>query len=97
MSQKQKREVLSVSLDKSQLNSLLTAIQNLIKVYAAAQIKREEGTERNARFLKVFGLTDQEIADLLGVTRQAVSSALKKAKKKTKKTEKELDDTLTKA
>jgi len=97
MSQKQKREVLSVSLDKSQFNSLLTAIQNLIKVYAARQIKREEGTERNAHFLKIFGLTDQEIADLLGVTRQAVSLALKKAKKKTKKTEKGLDDTLTKA
>jgi len=86
MSQKQKREILTISLDNSQFNSLLITIQNLIKVYAAAQIKSEEGTERNARFLKVFGLTDQEIADLLGVTRPAVSLALKKAKKKTKKT-----------
>ena len=97
MSQRQKREILTVSLDKSQFNSLTAAIQNLVKVYAAAQIKREEGTERNARFLKVFGLTEREIANLLGVTQQAVNLALKKAKKKTKKTEKGLDDTLKEA
>ncbi len=51
------RDAVSVSLDKSQFDLLIKAIDNLVKVLAAAQIRREEGTETNARFLKVFGLS----------------------------------------
>ncbi len=97
MSKKSKRGSFSVTLDSSQFSSFVEAILNVVKVYASAQIRREEGTERNARFLKVFGFTEREIADLLGVTQPAVNIALSKAKKKTKKGRKGSDDTLTKA
>jgi CRP-like cAMP-binding protein len=40
-----------------------------------------QGTEKNAKFLRVFGLSQQEIADLLGVTQPAVNEALSKRKK----------------
>jgi hypothetical protein len=75
-----------VSLDKAQFDSLLGAIQNLIKVIASTQIKGELGTRRNARFLKVFGFNDQEVADLLDVTHQAVSKALKEQRQQGKPT-----------
>ena len=97
MSAKTKQRVVHVSLDSSQFNSLVEAIENLVKVYAAAQIKPEEGTERNARFLRVFGLTQQEIADLVGVTREAVTLALQKRKRRRKKGQKGSDDAVTKA
>jgi orotate phosphoribosyltransferase-like protein len=64
-------------------------LKNLVKVFAYAQIKDEKGTDRKARFLKTFGLTEQEIADLLGVTQPAVNIALSKSKKKKKTPESE--------
>lgn len=51
MSGKAERDSVSVSLDKSQFDSLIKAIDNLVKVLAAAQIRQEAGTETNARFL----------------------------------------------
>jgi len=90
-------EVITVSIEKSQFRELTKAIQNFVKVYAAAQIRREDGTERNARFLKVFGFTEWEIADLLGVTQPAVNKALSKSKPKKKpKSEKGSDDAVEK-
>ncbi len=59
-------------------------LRNLVKVFAYAQIKEEAKTERKARFLKSFGLSEQEIADLLGVSQPAVNQALSKDKKKAK-------------
>jgi len=79
---------LSVSIEKSQFNSLVETIRKLVKVIAATQIEPDAGTERNARFLKVFGLSDYEIADLLGTDRSTVSKALSKSKKKTRKDQK---------
>lgn len=87
---------LSVSIENSQFTSLVEAIDKMIKVIAATQIKPDRGTERNARFLKVFGLSETEIADLLGVTQPAVSKALSKGKKASKG-QKKSDDTITKA
>jgi CRP-like cAMP-binding protein len=95
MSEKSKRQGISFSLDESQFHSFVNSIQNLVKVYAAAQIKPEEGTERNARFLKVFGLTSQEIADLLGITKRAVNKALQRQRKE-EEGQKEPDDAITK-
>jgi len=83
-----KREVVTVSIEKSEFKDLIKVLQNLVKVYAAAQIKREDSTERKARFLKVFGLSEYEIADLLGVTQPAVNQALNPKKKKGTKSKK---------
>ncbi len=87
----------SVRLDKSQFNSLVEALNNLTKVFAYAQIRSEPSTERKARFLKVFGLTEQEIADLLGITQPSVNIALSKAKKKGRKSSKGSNDPLSNA
>jgi predicted XRE-type DNA-binding protein len=89
---KSKSTVVTVSIEKSEFKDLIEAIQTLVKVYAAAQIRREDGTERNARFLKVFGLSEYEIADLLGVTQPAVNQALNPKKKKGTKSKKGSDD-----
>lgn len=59
-------------------------LRNLVKVFAYAQIKDESKTDRKAKFLKSFGLTEQEIADLLGITQPSVNIALSKDKKKAK-------------
>ena len=91
-----KREVVTVSIEKSEFKDLIKVLQNLVKVYAAAQIKREDSTERKARFLKVFGLSEYEIADLLGVTQPAVNQALNPKKKKGTKSKKGSDDAVTK-
>jgi len=72
----------SITINTSQFNLLIRSIENLIKVFAAAQIKPDKGTEKNARFLRVFGLTQQEIADLLGTTQSVVSEALSEGKTK---------------
>lgn len=75
----------SITINASQFNALIRAIENLSKVFAAAQIKPDHTTEKNARFLRVFGLSQQEIADLLGITQPAVNEALSKGKKKPRK------------
>jgi len=79
-----------MSKDKS--DGLAEAVRNLVKVFAYAQIKDETKTERKARFLKVFGLKEQEIADLLGITQPAVNMALSKDKKKGRKDSKASND-----
>ena len=84
------------SLDKAQFNRLVKALENLVKVYAASQIKYDEKTEQNARFLKIFGFTEQETADLLGITQSGVHRALFKEKKK-RNTTKVQDGTIKKA
>ena len=66
---------------------------SLAEVFAYAQIKDEGKTDRKARFLKVFGMTEQEIADLLGITQPAVNMALSKDKKKGRKDSKGSNDT----
>jgi predicted XRE-type DNA-binding protein len=80
-----------MSKDKS--DALAEAVRNLVKVFAYAQIKDEGKTERKARFLKVFGLKEQEIADLLGITQPAVNMALSKDRKKGRKDSKGSNDT----
>lgn len=62
-------------------------------MFAAAQVKPDEGTEKNARFLRVFGLSQQEIADILGVTQPTVNEALSKSKKKSGKGKGDKNDT----
>jgi predicted DNA-binding protein (UPF0251 family) len=84
MSRKQNKQQITVSLDSAQFKILLNTIKNLIKVIAATQIKLDKETEYNAKFLKVFNLTDQEIANLLGVDRTTVTKALKSKQKKIK-------------
>jgi predicted XRE-type DNA-binding protein len=91
------RQVVTVSIEKSEFKALIEAVQNLVKVYAAAQIKREDSTERKARFLKVFGLSENEIADLLGITQPAVNQALNPKKKKGTKSKKGSHDAVEKA
>ena len=88
----------TICIEPRQFDALIKAIQNLIKVYASGQIRREAGTALNARFLRVFDFSEQEIADLLGITQQAVDQALSKTKKdRTKISSKRSDDTLEKA
>jgi hypothetical protein len=65
-----------------EVKGLADALNNLVKVIAASQIHGLQGTDKKARFLKVFGLRNSEIADLIGVSDQAVDQALKKEKKK---------------
>ena len=74
-------ENVTISVEKSEFRELIRAINDLVKVFAAAQIKPDLGTQKNARFLKVFGLSQQEIADLLGVAQPTVNEALSKGKK----------------
>ncbi len=96
MTGKSKEDMTVISLDQAQFRSLTEAVKDLIKVIAATQIQRDAGTERNARFLKVFGLTEYEIGDLLGVDQSTVNKALSKSKKKSGKPSKGSDDTIAK-
>ncbi len=75
------KEPVELRLDQMQLNVLIDAINNLVKVFSASQLRPEQGTEKKARFLKVFGLRNSEIADLIGVSDQAIDQALTKPKK----------------
>jgi predicted DNA-binding protein YlxM (UPF0122 family) len=94
MSRSKKELSQTISIEPRQFNALIKAMQNLIKVYASGQIRRDAGTAVNARFLRVFDFSEQEIADLLGITQQAVHQALSKTKKdKTKISSKGSDDT----
>mgnify|MGYP001026924425 CR=1 FL=1 len=90
------RQVVTVSIEKSEFKDLIQSIQNLVKVYAAAQIRREDSTERKARFLKVFGLSEYEIANLLGISQPAVNQALNPKKKKGTKSKKGSHDAVEK-
>lgn len=81
MSRRKEEASQTISIEPKQFDTMIKAIQNLVKVFASGQIRRDAGTSANARFLRVFGLSEQEIADLLGVTHQAVNKALSKAKK----------------
>lgn len=71
----------TLSMEPRQFRTLVKAIQNLTKVYASGQIRRDAPTAANAHFLRVFDFSEQEIADLLGITHQAVHKALTKSKK----------------
>jgi predicted XRE-type DNA-binding protein len=98
MSRHKKEANQTISIEPRQFNTMIKAIQNLIKVYASGQIRRDAGTAVNARFLRVFDFSEQEIADLLGITQQAVHQALSKAKKdKIKTSSKGSDDSSEKA
>ena len=81
MKPKQNGETVSVAIDDSQFKALIESIHDLVKVFAATQIQRGASTDRNARFLKVFDLTESEIGDLLGVDRSTVNKALSRTKK----------------
>ena len=83
----------SIAIDNSQFSALIRTMENLVRVFAAAQIKSDRGTEKNARFLRVFGLTQQEIADLLGTTQSVVSEALSEGKTKRGKGKRDTRDT----
>ncbi len=83
---------MNVKSDKE--DSFAEAVRSLVKLLAYAQIKDQKDTGRKAQFLKVFGLSDQEIAELLGLTRQAVNTALLKLEKG-RKGPKKPDDTPT--
>jgi len=83
-----------IAIEQSQFKNIADAIKDLVKVIAATQIQRDAGTERNARFLKVFGLTEYEIGDVLGVDQSTINKALSKGKKRTDKASKGSDATL---
>ena len=78
-------EETSLSINKVQFDELVNEIRTLGRALVASQIKHERGTEKNAKFLKVFGFVEQDIADLLGVTQPAVNQALKAKPKRKKK------------
>ncbi len=75
------RQPVEVRLDQTQLKELIDAVNSFVKVFAASQIRPDQGTDKKARFLKVFGFRNSEIADLLGVSDQAIDQALTKPKK----------------
>ncbi|MGA3191309.1 MAG: hypothetical protein ABSD73_02205 [Candidatus Bathyarchaeia archaeon] len=98
MSRSKKEANQTISIEPRQFNTIIKAIQNLTKVYASGQIRRDAGTTANARFLRVFDFSEQEIADLLGISQPAVHQALYKDKKdKTKTPSKGSDDSSEKA
>ncbi len=70
------------AFDQEQLKRLLTELRSLSRAIAASNIRPDLGTEKNARYLRVFGFSQQEIADLLGVTQPTVNEALSKGRKK---------------
>lgn len=86
MSRRKKEANQTISIEPRQFNTMIKAAQNLIKVYASGQIRRDAGTAVNARFLRVFDFSEQEIADLLGISQPAVHQALSKTKKDKTKT-----------
>ncbi len=73
---------ISLSVEKQQFDQLIKEVRNLGRALAAAQIKPANETEKNARFLKVFGFSEYEIADLLGISQPAVNQALSKGKRR---------------
>ncbi len=73
-------------------DALAEAVRNLVKIFAYAQIKDETNLERKATFLRVFKLTEQEIADLVGSKQPTVHMALDRAKKKGRKGSKASND-----
>ncbi len=75
------RQPVEVRLDQTQLKEMIDAVNSLVKVFAASQIRTDQGTDKKARFLTVFGFRNSEIADLLGVSDQAIDQALSKTKK----------------
>jgi predicted transcriptional regulator len=77
-----------LGLSSSQFERLISEIHSLVRVFAANQIDAAKGTEKNARYLKVFGFSEQEIADLLGVSQPAVNLAISRSKNKRKQTKK---------
>lgn len=86
MSRRKEEANQTISIEPRQFDTMIKAIQNLVKVYASGQIRRDAGTAVNARFLRVFDFSEQEIADLLGITQQSVNQALSKTKKDKMKT-----------
>jgi hypothetical protein len=78
MSKRRKGEALKITFDKSQFSAMISALHELVKVLAAAQIKSTSDTAQNARFLRSFGLSLREIGGILDMTHQAVEEALKK-------------------
>jgi DNA-directed RNA polymerase specialized sigma subunit len=85
------QKIITVRLSEFQFDSLIAAIEKLAKAVAVAQIKEGQSTEQKARFLRTFGLTGREIADILGITEGRVSQILG-TKKKMKETSEGLDD-----
>lgn len=73
-----KDESVTLTIEKSEFKELIAELRIIRKALAASKIRFEVGTEKNARFLRVFGLTEQEIADLLGVSQPTVHEALSK-------------------
>jgi hypothetical protein len=63
-------EALKITFDKSQFSAMISALQELVKVFLAAQIKIKptSDTAQNARFLRSFGLSLREIGGILGMT-----------------------------
>jgi hypothetical protein len=78
MSKRRKGEALKITFDKSQFGAMISALHELVKVFAAAQIKPTSDTAQNARFLRAFDLSLREIGGILDMTHQAVEEALKK-------------------
>jgi len=79
MSKRRKREALKIVFDKSQFSAMISALHELVEVFAAAQVKPTfSDTAQNARFLRTFGLSQRKIGGVLGMTHQAVDEALKK-------------------
>jgi hypothetical protein len=78
MSKRRKGETLKIMFDKSQFSAMILGLHELVKVFAAAQIKPTSDTAQNARRFRTLGLSQREIGGILGMTHQAVGEALKK-------------------
>jgi len=72
------------AIDRADFKELADGLNSIARALAASKIRFEAGTEKNARFLRVFGFTEQEIADLLGVSQPTVNEALNKKEKRKK-------------
>ncbi len=79
-----KDDSITVTIDKAGFKELTGELRSIARALAASKIRFEAGTEKNARFLRVFDFTEQEIADLLGVSQPTVNEALNKKEKRKK-------------
>lgn len=78
---------ITITIDRAEFKEIISELRRMARALAVSRIRSEAGTEKNARFLRVFEFSEQEIADLLGVSQQAVNKALNKKVKERSRSE----------
>ena len=71
----------TLAINKAQFKELLNELHFIGRAIAASRIRPDGDLGVNARFLKVFGFSEYDIADMLGVNQSTVNRALKKKEK----------------